>query len=99
MSSPYFEQYQGQYPVIDLSFKGVKALNFDDSLADIQRLIQMECQQHAYLRTSKHLSNLQKTDFEHYILEKQLILYGETPLRIYLAIYTTSSTSSHYLNR
>ena len=64
LSSPYFEQYQGQYPVIDLSFKGVKALNFDNSLADIQRLIQMECQRHAYLRTSKHLSNLQKADFE-----------------------------------
>ena len=68
--SPYFETHQGCYPVIDLSFKGIKALTFTNSLADIKRLLQVTCQQHAYLRTSDRLSSIQQSDFEQLYLGK-----------------------------
>jgi len=64
VDNPYFETHQGRYPIIDLSFKGVKALTFTDSLANIKRLLQAACQRHAYLRTSERLSTIQRADFE-----------------------------------
>lgn len=61
---PCFRLHQGKYPVIDLSFKGLKTLNFKDTFESIKRLIQLECQKHAYLKESTQLNKQQKLGFE-----------------------------------
>ena len=87
--SPYFETHQGCYPVIDLSFKGIKALTFTNSLADIKRLLQVTCQQHAYLRTSDRLSSIQQSDFEQLYLGKASLSLWRNALKDISSYLTT----------
>jgi len=41
---------QGKYPVIMLSFKGVKASSFEENIYDMKKIIGTEYQRHEYLR-------------------------------------------------
>ena len=54
---------QGKYPIIFLSFRGVKGLDFKESLKDIQKLISAEFKRHDYLRHSKKLLADDRTIF------------------------------------
>lgn len=55
-----FEQYQGKYPVISLSFKDVKEDSFKNAYVGIFDIITELYHQHRYLLTSKKLSKEQK---------------------------------------
>jgi len=88
---PCFKVHQGRYPVIDMTFKGVKALTFDNALANIKRLLQFECQRHAYLLSSNKLTLFQRKDFEQ-------LYTGKAPIHLWQNSLKTLSTylSIHY---
>jgi len=67
---PEFKTHQGLYPVIFLSFKSIKQLNFKDTLESIKRLITEEFRRHKYLLESKYLEKEEKEDFKNIIKEK-----------------------------
>jgi len=62
----YIRDYQGQYPVISISFKDIKENNFDSVLAKIKNLIQRLCRTHEYLLDSAQLSTGDKVLFNKY---------------------------------
>jgi len=54
---------QGKYPVIMLSFKGIKGSSFESSLKDLRHLISSEYGRHEYLLSSSKLTNADKSFF------------------------------------
>ena len=54
---------QGKYPVIMLSFKGIKGSSFESSLKDLRQLISSEYGRHEYLLSSSKLNNADKSFF------------------------------------
>ena len=50
-----YTKEQGKYPVIFLSFRGIKSLDFKETLEDIKKLISTEFKRHDYLRHSEKL--------------------------------------------
>ncbi|MCR4820924.1 MAG: ATP-binding protein [Elusimicrobiales bacterium] len=54
---------QGKYPVIMLSFKGIKGSSFESSLKDLRHLISSEYGRHEYLLSSSKLNNADKSFF------------------------------------
>ena len=54
---------QGKYPVIMLSFKGVKASSFEENIYDMKKIIGTEYQRHEYLRESGSLNKVDKELF------------------------------------
>jgi len=65
-----FTEHQGKYPVIFLSFKSIKQLNFSNTLESIKRLITEEFRKHKYLLESKYLEKEEKEDFNKIIKEE-----------------------------
>ena len=61
--SPYFKE-QGQYPVINLSFKDFKKGSFKDCYSKIVKLIIAEYDRHSYLNDSSKLSDVEKANFK-----------------------------------
>ena len=61
--SPYFIE-QGQYPVISLTFKGVKFSDWESCYEDIKTLVQIEYDRHSYLESSNKLSELEKKRYK-----------------------------------
>lgn len=55
-----YTDYQGKYPVIFLTFKDVKCLSWEETLANIKDLIQVEAQRHPELAFSPKLSASEK---------------------------------------
>jgi len=55
--SPFFS-HQGQYPVINLTFKNFKAMNFKESYNKIVKLIISEYDRHPYLKDSPMLTDI-----------------------------------------
>ncbi|MBO4555248.1 MAG: AAA family ATPase, partial [Elusimicrobiales bacterium] len=58
-----YRSEQGKYPVIFISFRGIKGLNFKESLEDIKKLISYEYDRHDYLAESKTLKESDKINF------------------------------------
>jgi hypothetical protein len=58
-----FKKHSGGHPVIFLTFKDVKALNFEQSLSAIKLLIAKEYRRHKYLLKSDALNNFEKENF------------------------------------
>lgn len=58
-----YTSYQGQYPVIFLSFKDVKYTSWDETFAKICKLISLEFQRHIELETSSKLNSYEKEQF------------------------------------
>lgn len=56
-------QYQGQNPVLFISFKDVKENNFEDFLDSTKELMQEICNQYPELASSNHLSEEEKNSF------------------------------------
>jgi len=54
---------QGKYPVVMISFKGVKEKSFEENIKDIKALISEEYLRHDYLRHSKKILAADKTFF------------------------------------
>lgn len=93
VDSPYFEKHQGHYPVIDLSFKGVKFSKFEDALEGFQWVIEQEFRRHSYLLKSNDLSVLEKADF-------QKVLAAEAPNKLWFnALKNLSSYLHHHFNQ
>ncbi len=55
--------YQGQYPVIFLSFKDVKCANWQETYEMITKLISAEFRRHPELENSDRLSDYEKTQY------------------------------------
>ncbi len=58
-----YTAYQGQYPVIFLSFKDVKYTSWKETFAKICKLISLEFQRHIELETSSKLNVYEKEQF------------------------------------
>ena len=55
---------QGQYPVIYLTFKGIKYSNYPAAFKGIKNIIADEYLRHDYLQNSKILKLQEKNDYE-----------------------------------
>ena len=58
-----YRNYQGKFPVIFLTFKDVKCLNWQDTFQKIRKLISMEFLRHIELETSDALSAYEKQKY------------------------------------
>lgn len=58
-----YTSYQGQYPVIFLSFKDVKYPTWEQTFTKIRKLISLEFQRHIELETSVKLNSYEKEQF------------------------------------
>ncbi len=58
-----YQKEQGKYPVIFLSFKGIKDLTFENNIKAMRLNIQMEFSRHSYLAESKFLDKDEKKLF------------------------------------
>ncbi len=63
----YIRDHQGQYPVISVSFKDIKAHDFKTAVEKIKLLIQELCRQHYYLFESKQLNDNERALFYKYL--------------------------------
>ncbi len=61
---PQYMEHQNQYPVIFLTFKGIKGETWEASFDKVKRLIADEFWRHSYLLDSPHLGEHQKRDFK-----------------------------------
>ncbi len=59
----YYTKHQGRYPVIFLTFKDVKCLNWNDTFNKIRSLISLEFMRHNELETSEMLSAYEKEKY------------------------------------
>ena len=59
-------KHQGKYPVIFLTFKDVKCLNWEDTFAKIRALISLEFIRHIELETSQILNVYEKEQYKKY---------------------------------
>lgn len=59
-----YQAYQGKYPVIFISFKDIRNLNWNDSLKSISMVISGEYLRHAVLRNSAKLSEYDKAYYD-----------------------------------
>ncbi len=58
-----YTRHQGQYPVIFLTFKDVKCLNWQDTFKKIRKLISLEFMRHSELETSDALNAYEKQQY------------------------------------
>ena len=58
-----YTKYQGQYPVIFLSFKDVKCSSWEETFEKIKKLIVLEFQRHTELETSPLLNTYEKDQY------------------------------------
>ena len=58
-----YTRHQGRYPVIFLTFKDVKCLNWEDTFQKIRKLISLEFMRHSELETSEALNIYEKQQY------------------------------------
>ena len=63
-ATPYFSKYQGKYPVIFITLKGVRESSWQEMRKSLVHLISEECAHHSYLLKSEKLTNEQKQDLQ-----------------------------------
>jgi len=72
-------KYQSKYPVIYLTFKGVKQNNFKNALESIKRLLSNEYARHSYLLKDKKLTETAAREYKQIIKkEGNIIAYEES---------------------
>ena len=59
-----YQEYQGKYPVVFVSFKDVKFNTWEETYNAIKELFSKEASRHTELLTSDKLSDFEKKDFE-----------------------------------
>ena len=59
-----YQEYQGKYPVVFVSFKDVKFNTWEETYNAIKELFSKEASRHTELLTSEKLSDFEKKDFE-----------------------------------
>ena len=59
-----YTQYQGQYPVVFLSFKDVKCSSWEDTYGVISKLVSSEFQRHVELFDSEKLTDYEKNQYK-----------------------------------
>ena len=59
----YYTSYQGQYPVVFLTFKDVKCATWEDTYDKISKLIALEFLRHGELETSSKLNDYEKEQY------------------------------------
>lgn len=65
-----YQGYQGQYPVIFVSFKDVKCNTWQETYEMLSMIIRKEFQRHSELANSDKLSETEKQDFNNYLHEQ-----------------------------
>ena len=65
----YYTKYQGQYPVIFLSFKDVKCSSWQETFQKISKLISLEFMRHNELESSSVLSSYEKEQYHRFASE------------------------------
>lgn len=65
----YYTKYQGQYPVIFLSFKDVKCSSWQETFQKISKLISLEFMRHSELESSSVLSSYEKEQYHRFASE------------------------------
>ena len=78
---PVFQTHCGKYPVIFLTCKNVKNLEFQDALKTIKKLISTEFRRHKYLLESEELDNFEKAQFEQILSLKADMTFFEDGLK------------------
>lgn len=71
---------QGEYPVVSLTFKNFKAMNFQDCYKKIVKLVISEYDKHQYLKNSSMLTNIEKKNYEKILNEEGDKAYYESSL-------------------
>ena len=85
-----FALHQGRYPVIFMTFKGIKMLTYENAEAQLKLLIANEFRKHSYLLSSSYLKQEQKQDFKQVYLGKakiELFQNGLKDLASYLSLH------------
>jgi hypothetical protein len=75
---------QGQYPVVNLTFKDIKYRNFNDCLENIKKIIGVEFRRHKYILGSAEIDEVDREEFEEIKNEKA----GYVSLNTSLALLT-----------
>ena len=65
----YYTKYQGQYPVIFLSFKDIKCSCWQETFQKISKLISLEFMRHDELESSSVLSSYEKEQYHRFASE------------------------------
>lgn len=61
-----YKKYQGQYPVIFLTFKDIKCLTWDDTFNKIRKLVSLEFIRHNELENSPNLNEYEKEQYRYF---------------------------------
>ena len=77
----YYTEQQGKYPVIELTLKNVKELNYKDTVESLKYLIGELYGQHDYLLDSDKLKGYEKEDFKEIIVGKAHIIKYKNSLK------------------
>lgn len=79
---PNYMQYQGQHPVIFLSFKDIKSENFEASFLDIQELMQNVYREHeTAIMSSKALRESYKKKYQSFLEDSVSVPHIKTSLK------------------
>lgn len=90
----YYTDKQGKYPVIFLTFKDVKQLNWEASFAKIKHVINLMYEDHNYLLNSETLSAYQKKYIQTILNEEGTLAQYENSLSNLIAYLSRVHSSS-----
>jgi hypothetical protein len=78
-----FKEHFAKYPVIYLTFKDIRSMNFKDFSSKIKLLISRECRRHSYLAESQVLDDFDKRFFNSIaFMESELSFYEDTLIEL-----------------
>ena len=68
-----YKAYMGQYPVITLSFKGMKKDTYEEALKNFKWMISQECQRHMEILQSGKVLDIEKARFQRLLNEEATV--------------------------
>ena len=69
-----YQKYMGQYPVIILSFKGMKKDTYEEAMAQFRWMMSQECQRHMEILQSEKVIDAEKARFQRLLNEEATVL-------------------------
>ncbi|MBR4318711.1 MAG: AAA family ATPase, partial [Oscillospiraceae bacterium] len=68
-----YQKYMGQYPVITLSFKGMKKDTYEEAIAQFRWMMSQECQRHMEILQSGKVLDAEKARFQRLLNEEATV--------------------------
>ncbi|MBR4320102.1 MAG: AAA family ATPase, partial [Oscillospiraceae bacterium] len=68
-----YQKYMGQYPVITLSFKGMKKDTYEEALKNFKWMMSQECQRHMEILQSGKVLDIEKARFQRLLNEEATV--------------------------